>query len=356
MYPSTRGSSIPVDLIRTFAIVLVILLHAAIEPFPIDSVVNQAVVLRWWSVNIYDSLSRVCVPLFVMLSGALLLQPSKVEEPLKVFFKKRVARIGLPLIFWGATYFAWRYIASNEALTLNSIGQGIVSGPYYHFWYLYTLVGLYLVTPILRVLVAHAGRKVLRYFLVLWFVGTAVVSILYIFVTFSLSSDVFLLTGFVGCFLLGLYLLDVRLKNRTLYVLWFVGFAWTVVGTYLITYFVGGHLQYFFYDFLSINVILAAAALFMLLSHIPADYVGRKSLRTNKLVHFIGQSSLAIYLLHIVVLESLHRGFFGVQISIMSLNPILEIPLATAITLFICLIILYPASKIPALKKLIGII
>ena len=356
MYPSTRGSSIPVDLIRTFAIVLVILLHAAIEPVPINSVVNQAVVLRWWSVNIYDSLSRVCVPLFVMLSGALLLQPSKVEEPLKVFFKKRVARIGVPLIFWGATYFAWRYFANNEALTLNSIGQGIVSGPYYHFWYLYTLIGLYLVTPILRVLVAHAGRKVLRYFLVLWFVGTAVVPILYIFVTFSLSSDVFLLTGFVGCFLLGLYLLDVQLKNRTLYVLWFVGFTWTVVGTYLITYYVGGHLQYFFYDFLSINVILASAALFMLLNHIPADYVERKSLRANKLVHFIGQSSLAIYLLHIVVLESLHRGFFGVQISIMSLNPILEIPLVTAITLFICLIILYPASKIPALKKLIGII
>ena len=76
------------DLIRTIAIVLVILLHASIEPVPaIVTGYDSNVVVQWWSVNIYDSLARPCVPLFVMLSGALLLQPSKVDEPLKVFLK-----------------------------------------------------------------------------------------------------------------------------------------------------------------------------------------------------------------------------------------------------------------------------
>ncbi len=353
--PKNRGTSLPVDLIRTLAIILVILLHAAIETFPITDVINQAVVVRWWSVNIYDSLARVSVPLFVMLSGALLLQPYKVEEPMRVFFKKRFTRIGLPLLFWGSAYFAWRYFVNNEALTLNSIGQGIVSGPYYHFWFLYMLIGLYLVTPFLRVLVAHANRSMLRYFLLLWIVGSAVVPILNIFIVNSLGSDVFLVTGWIGYFLLGLYLLDVQVSRRRLFVALLAGFAWTVIGTYLITYFVGGTLQYFFYDFLGINVILASGALFILLNAIPTDYIEKRSKPVNRLIHYIGQSSLAIYLMHIIVLESLQRGFFGVRISIVTMNPVYEIPLVTALTLLICLTVLYPVSKISALKKIIGV-
>ena len=255
-------------------------------------------------------------------------------------------------MFWGSAYFAWRYFVNNETLTLNSIGQGIVSGPYYHFWFLYMIVGLYLITPLLRVLVAHADRKVLRYFLLLWFVGSAVVPVLSIFVTFNLVGDIFLVTGYIGYFLLGLYLLDVKVRPRRLYAVLIAGFTWTIVGTYIITYFVGGQLQYFFYDFLGINVILASASLFMLLSTVPSDYVEKRSKPVNRLIHFIGQSSLAIYLLHIIVLESLQRGFFGVRISIATMNPAFEIPIVAALTLLICLIVLYPASKISVLKKI----
>ena len=149
--PTLRGSSLPVDLIRTFAIILVILLHASEETFPITAVVDQAAVVRWWSTTIYNSLSRECVPLFVMLSGALLLQSYKIEEPLKVFFKKRLLRIGLPWIFFGAAYFAWSYLVKNNPVTFNSVAQGIATGPYYQFWFLYMLLGLYLITPLLRV-------------------------------------------------------------------------------------------------------------------------------------------------------------------------------------------------------------
>jgi surface polysaccharide O-acyltransferase-like enzyme len=308
-----------------------------------------------------------------MLTGALLLQPYKVEEPLGVFFKKRLWRIGLPFLFWGGIYFAWSYYADHTALTLRSIGQGIVSGPYYQFWFLYMLIGLYLVTPLLRVLVARADRKVLRYFILLWFVGVAVVPLIQLASGYTLDSTVFVIGGWIGYFILGSYLLNVRLRSKTLYAILFAGFAWTVVGTYLITYFVGGTLQYFFYDFLSINVILASTALFMVLSiiptdfvekwslstnrlfHFPADYVAKLSLSANKLLHFISQSTLAIYLFHVIVLESLQRGYLGVRISIMTINPALEIPLVTVTTLVICVLLLYPVSKIPIFKKIIGI-
>jgi surface polysaccharide O-acyltransferase-like enzyme len=334
----------------------VILLHAAIEPFPITDVINQTVIIRWLSVDIYDSISRIGVPLFVMLSGALLLQPYKAAEPLNIFFKKRFIRVGLPLIFWGAAYFAWSYSANSKPLTLASIGLDIAEGPYYHFWFLYMLIGLYLVTPFLRLLVAHADRKLLRYFLVLWFVGSAVVSVVSLFETYTLSSDVFILTGFIGYYLLGVYLLNDHVKSKILYTIFFVGIAWTSIGTYVITSFVGGTEQYFFYNFLGINVILTSVAMFLLLRSLPVDYIEKKSKSANRLIHFISQCSLAIYLMHVIVLESLQRGYFGLRISINTINPIVEIPLITVVTLLICVAILYPVSKITSLKRIIGVI
>jgi surface polysaccharide O-acyltransferase-like enzyme len=343
-----------VDLIRTVAIVLVILLHASIEQVPAIVGVTSNVAVQWWSVNIYDSLSRPGVPLFVMLSGALLLQPSKVNEPLRVFFKKRASRIALPFLFWGAAYFAWRIFVNHETLTLYSIGKGIVWGPYIHFWFIYMLIGLYLVTPLLRVFVAHADRRLLRYFLVLWLVGTAVVPLLSLFVDYSLNNNVFLLTGYVGYFLLGLYLLKVRLRKAVLFAGSLLGFVWTAVGTYLITASIGGSQQYFFYDNLSLGVILASVTLFLLLSAMPYSKVQERFPKLSRLLHFISINSLGIYLFHFMVLETLQRGYLGIKISLTTINPIVEIPLLTVVTLVICLLVLYPLKKIPLIKKVIG--
>ncbi|MGW8289404.1 MAG: acyltransferase, partial [Candidatus Bathyarchaeia archaeon] len=158
MDPKTGKLSLPVDLIRTVAIVLVIVLHASTETVTVADQMSPEGVTLWWTTNIYDSLARPAVPLFVMLSGALLLQPAKLDEPLGVFFKKRLNRIALPFLFWGIAYFAWRAFVNGETLTANSILQGVLTGPYNHFWFLYLLVGLYLLTPVLRVLVAHIRR------------------------------------------------------------------------------------------------------------------------------------------------------------------------------------------------------
>jgi hypothetical protein len=152
-----RRLSIHVDLIRTVAIIGVIVLHATQDATSFDPQAPYEI-WRWWTVDVYQSLSRVGVPLFVMLSGALLLQPSKIE-PLHVFLKKRWARIGLPFLFWGAAYFAWDYFSKHITFTSSFIIQGVLSGPYFHFWYLYMLIGLYIFTPVLRVVVAHVSTS-----------------------------------------------------------------------------------------------------------------------------------------------------------------------------------------------------
>jgi surface polysaccharide O-acyltransferase-like enzyme len=348
----TGSTPLPVDLIRTVAIFLVVMLHAAIEPDPIFAQMTQASVWHWWTENIYNTLARPSVPLFVLLSGSLLLQPSKIE-PLSTFFKKRCKRIGLPFLFWGIAYFAWRFFVNHEELSLNSILQGIFAGPYYHFWFLYMLVGLYLITPILRVVVAYSDRKLLGFFILLWFLGVAVAPLLSLFTNYSLESNIFIILGWVGYYLLGVYMLQVRLGSSTLLILLILGFSWIAVGTYFTTAFFGGIRSYFFYDYLSGSVILASVALFQLL-RTYSPWLETHSPRTSRLLHYISLNTLPIYLFHIMILESLQKGYFGFKISVTTLNPVIEIPLAAILTLVICLGVISLLNRIPFLKKLIG--
>ena len=352
--PKAGNLSLPVDLIRTFAIVLVIMLHAATEPIQIIDQMSPQGVILWWTTNIYDSLARPAVPLFVMLSGALLLQPAKLGEPLRVFFKKRANRIALPFLFWGLAYFAWRFFVNGESLTANSILEGVLTGPYFHFWFFYLLVGLYLITPVLRVLMAYIDQKTFSFFMLLWFLGTAIMPLLSLFSPLSLNSNVFILTGWIGYFLLGAHFLKSRVRLDALFALLVLGLAWTIIGTYLIVGTMGEQYSQFFYDAKSFSMIGASAALFLLLAAVPPNALAERFPHGNPVLHLIGQNTIPIYLFHVMVLEALQKGFFGFQISLATMTPALEIPLITTVTLLICLGVIYPLTKIHFVKKLIG--
>ena len=346
--------SIPVDLIRTVAIIGVIVLHATRDATSFQPAAPFEI-WRWWFVDVYQSLSRVGVPLFVMLTGALLLQPFKEGESLRVFFRKRWVRIGLPFLFWGAVYFAWDFFVQKEAFTSSFILQGVLSGPYFHFWYLYMLVGLYLLTPILRVLVAHAERRVLGLFLAVWFLGI-LLPFFALFSSYSLDSNVLTIPFWIGYYLLGIYLLDVRVRRSVLGVSLFVGFLLTVIGTYAIAATIGGPITYFFQGYFSPTMILATVMLFLLLNRVQVPsgqgLVGHP--RLGRLLSLISENTLAIYLFHVMVIESLQLGFFGFTLSSNTLNSIVEVPLISVITLFICLGVIVPLKKIPVVKRLIG--
>jgi surface polysaccharide O-acyltransferase-like enzyme len=337
------------------AIIAVITLHAANEAI-VPQVMNQAEVYRWWMVNVYQTLGRMGVPLFVMLTGALLLQPSKIE-PLSVFFKKRWNRIGLPFLFWGAIYFAWDCYADHLALTSNFVFQGILSGPYFHFWYLYMIVGLYLLTPILRIIVAHIDRQTFKYFFGVWLLAAFITPIPGLLGAFYVDGNLLSLPLWVGYFMLGVFLLNVKVQRRTLLGLIALGLALTLVGTYVIAATVGGSLTYYFHDYFSPTIIIASAALFLLLNTIkaPTNQTEKHQSKINWLLKQISQSTLAIFLFHVIVLETLQRGYlWGFSISGNNLNSIIEVPLITIVTLLICLGVILPLKEVPVIKKLIG--
>lgn len=99
-----RDSSL--DCLRVLACFLVILLHVSAE-YVIDNIENYN--FQFTVGNFFDSMSRICVPLFVMLSGAFLLENPKNKDFVN-FYKKSIFKIGIPTFVWSLIYVIYSYI------------------------------------------------------------------------------------------------------------------------------------------------------------------------------------------------------------------------------------------------------
>jgi surface polysaccharide O-acyltransferase-like enzyme len=353
--------SLPINLIRTVGIALVVMLHVSNEYYTAIYSTQLEPTVDWWTATIYKFLTLSCLPLFVMLSGALLLQPSKLNEPIKILLKKRANRIGWAYAFWSAVYLVWGFFVSQIPVTslnvIQGITKGLFTGPWYHFWFLYLIAGLYLVTPILRAVVAYRHRNLLRYLIILWFLPVAVVPLIQLLTGYVLNTTLFVLGGWVGYFVLGTYLQKVRMRSSILYGLFFLGLIWTVASTWFMNFvFESSGQNYFFFDYLTPNVIVASVALFMILSKFNADWPGINHPRASRFIHAISSATLPIFLFHVIILESLQRGYFGFKLSLTIINPIYGIPVITIVTFFITFGLVLIMGKVPVLKKLIGYI
>ena len=313
----------------------------------------------WWTATVFKFLTLSAVPMFIMLSGALLLHPSKTNEPIKVFLKKRANRIGWAFAFWSAIYLAWGFFISGTPVTLDNVVQGIVkglfTGPWYHFWFLYLIAGLYLITPILRIIVANRNQNLIRYLIILWFIGVSVVPLLQLITGYALNVGVFVLGGTIGYFMLGTYLQKARVRSSILYAMFILGFVWTVSTTWLMRFvFPSAGADYFFFDYLSANIVIASVALFTILSRFKADWPGGNHPRISWVVRAVSVNTLPIYLFHVIILMSLQRGFFGFTLSLTVMNPIVGVPIITAATFIITFGLILIMKRVPVLRKLIG--
>ena len=338
---------------------MVLLLHASNEYYTTIQQTALESPMYWWSAAVYKSFALPCVPLFVILSGALLLHPSKINEPIRHFLKKRFNRIGFAFLFWTVVYLVWAFFVSEIPITFDNLVSGsfysLFSGSYYHFWFLYLIAGLYLITPILRSVVSCNDPKILKYTIILWFVGVAIVPFIQLVMGYSLNDTVFVLGGFVGYFILGTYLQRIKIRSSVLYAFFFVSLIFTVASTWFMHY----HFQaigrpYFFFDYLSVNVMVASVAVFLLLSKLTANWSENAHPLVARVVSLIGKNTLPIYMFHLIIMETLQRGYLGFTLSITIMNPIIGIPVITLVTLLITLGLILLMKKIPVLRTLIG--
>ena len=213
-------------------------------------------------------------------------------------------------------------------------------------------IGLYALTPILRVLIKNLSRNLFKLLIVLWFAGTVIPPVIGNFTAFNFDPLMFVFSGWVGYFLLGAYLLKAQIPRKVAYLGAAVGFLGTILGSWAITLTMGQTNSGFFHNFYSYSVIVGSISVFYLLTR-PKNSISEKQGPINRAVDWIGQNTLPIYLLHPIILELLTQGILGFSFPILG-NKLLDVPVLTVTALGILILIVYSSKKIPHMAKLIG--
>lgn len=145
------------DLLRAVAAFLVIVNHTNSELFRASSPSDAL----WWLSTAWFFISKMAIPLFVMISGALLLGR---DESYKELFAHRILRIVVVLVAVSIPLYILNGGCSVGGF-FAALWSGDISMP---LWYLYMYLGLLLALPMLRAFVRQAERKDLWYFVAVW--------------------------------------------------------------------------------------------------------------------------------------------------------------------------------------------
>ncbi len=318
-----------IDLLRVVACLLVVFSHSC-DPFVAHFDANRDMFVTG---VLAGSLVRPCVPLFVMMTAVLLL-PIKPGTTVNEFYKKRIGRIIKPLIFWSLALplMAFCYFTvispdtTNPQLSVGDYTAETLMQRLYTFvfnfnfdtiplWYLYMLIGLYIVMPIISSWLAQASQKEIKTLLYIW---GATLFLPYIKIAapmlgyagnyghmgllgecdWNVYGTFYYVSGFIGYLILAYYLkrypLDWSWKKMALICLpmFAVGYAVTSVG-YIITndYFPGNYayLEILWY-FTGINVFMMTFPIFVA--------VQKMNVKSHKWLSQAAKLTFGVYLCH----------------------------------------------------------
>ena len=315
------------DVVRFIAMFTVVCCHCT-DPFNFypGTAPNIGEIKLWGA--IYGSVLRPCVPLFVMITGALLLP---VRGDTSTFYKKRIPRVFYPFLIWSVLYnlFPWitGLLGLNPQIILDFFpyaGEEVMQQSFsvsleyilmipfnfsilaVHMWYIYLLIGLYLYLPVFSAWVEKASERAKLMFLLAWGV-TLLLPYYYQFVSNNLWGTcswnsfgmLYAFAGFNGYLLLGHYLKNLEWSlKKTLAIgipMFAVGYAVTFLGFRHITAlpeYTDEMLELFF-TYCSLNVVMMTIPVFMLAKKVKVNSERMKKALANLTVCGFG-----IYMIH----------------------------------------------------------
>lgn len=347
----SRGTSTDfqyINQLRILAIFAVINIH--VSTWMTNNI--TPLTFNWWVGNWIHSITLWAIPVFVMVSGALLLDDSRNETPIP-FYKKRAQRIGTPLVFWTFFYLMVRKVVGHEELTAGyAIKLILTANPYYHLWFLYMIAGLYLATPLLRTYIRQSSPKERI---------SLIVMILVLASSYSLINSLFLdnemsiftiFVPYLGYYLCGyqLRLIDPRkIPSKYLAAVLIFCVIYVAMLTDVFVKTLGQPNGRFLYDSFSPPVIVMSIAVFWaacLISRHAKPLQGLLKTATERLA----SATLGIYVLHPIVLEYI-RDRLGKHST--DSNFLLGLAVVPVITFIGCYLITSLIMRIPFLRRVV---
>lgn len=359
------------DVVRFVAIFTVVCCHCG-DPFnfcpePLPPNIEQ---IRFWGAA-WGSFLRPCVPLFVMITGALLLPVATTN--VGAFYRKRIMRVFWPFLLWSVLYnlFPWFtgvlgleprilldfFPYAGPDIMEQSLGtslKNIAMIPFnfsivdVHMWYIYVLIGLYLYMPIFSAWVEKASDRAKLWFLAAWAVTTLLpyyyqYASPYLWGTCSWNSFgmLYFFAGFNGYLLLGHYLRTHDWPMKTIIAvcipMFVVGFAVTFLGFRYVTSLAEYSDEYLelFFTYCSLNVVMMTIPLFVFLKKI--------NIKSEKIRQMLANLTICGYGIYMI-----HYFFTGPCVILareMGVPVWLQIPVAAVIAFLISWLLVYIIYK-----------
>ncbi len=328
------------DVLRIIATFGVITLHVCANGFNRYHYTS----FDWCVSAIGDSLVRWAVPIFVMISGTLFLNPNK-EITVKEIFYKRIPRLLSAYVFWTIFYslvVICRDIVSNGGEYTFKLGHFV---PFYHLWFLPMLMGVYVFIPFIKKIVTD--EKLMKYGLIVW--------LCYIFGNFVLRIDIpqisFLfkmnaIVGYAGYFMLGYYVSIHKIthkQRKIIYLLGILGGIITIAGIIGLSIF-KGKADTTFFENCSIHVIMMALALFVFVKENSKVFESKIS----GFIKYVKKNLFGIYLVHAFWLPVVNNKIFRD-----ATNDLIAIPIIVIVVFILSLYTTKLIRLIPFLKKVV---
>ncbi len=164
--------SASISYLRIFATIMIVASHAW-STLPENPDMFSLTAAENTFLEIAYSLTKWCVPAFFMVTGALLLRKDK-EISVKDCIWKYAKRMLLALVIFGIPYALLMIYFDTKKISLGMIPESIIrvinGDSFGHLWYLYTLIGIYLFLPFIKLFVNNASMQLFKYTMILMFI------------------------------------------------------------------------------------------------------------------------------------------------------------------------------------------
>lgn len=293
--------------------------------------------------TIYHIIEQLCyfaIPLFVMLSGIFFLNK---DIDIRKIITKYSKKILLIILVFGSFYSFLELFFIDKKISLNlfiTIFKNLITGNLWaHMWYLYMILGLYLITPFLRVFIKHAEEKTIQYFLVLMYLFSILIPEISYLCNTKIAFAIPIASAYTFYYLYSGYLAKKKITERTLKIS--VGLG--ILSIFLVI--VSGVM-----DTTIIPITYVSTPIFLIANMIFLLFKDKEITLTpsfETLISSLGVCSLGIYILH--------QFYINIIYKILKLKLILTIPytgfiLYTLFILIITYITVYLLKKIPWVK------
>ena len=357
MYKCVNGKKriFYIDQIRALAILLVVLAHVCRK----FSDASAAGSWQWFFSTPMIDFAVLGVPLFLMISGALLLNR---DYGLKDFLKRRFSRILIPFIPWALLLPLLLMFIQNDPWSLSGYVRIFLDDQY---WFVWMLIGVYLFLPVINSFVKEYGIRGLEYFLAVWIAVLCLNTVgLYPFHQLELSY----FAGFLGYFVLGYYLAnrEFGISDEKMILIGFLLFSvFTLINMHHTV--TAGLLKgkVIYYSYKTIICALQSSGLFLIFRYwavyssknnnsiVDKVYSIFRDSFLFKIIFALSTYSYGIFLVHYFPLNTF-RYINQNMIPIFSFNPVIWLPIIYIAVVGIAFIIVYICDRIPYLREISG--